>query len=115
MAKQSAIVNAVRTENLADILERVLDKGLVIAGDITIRLVDVELLTIQVRLLVASVDRAKELGINWWENNSFYCRKIAGEEREHADLVALRERVALLERAAVLEARLLPMAVPTPA
>jgi len=111
MSKQQAIVNAVRTDNLADILERVLDKGLVIAGDITVKLVDVELLTIQVRLLVASVDKAKELGINWWENNSFYCRKIAGEDR--SELETLRERVALLERAAALEARLLPMAAPT--
>ncbi|MGH2859334.1 MAG: gas vesicle protein [Solirubrobacteraceae bacterium] len=53
--------------NLADILERVLDKGIVIAGDIQINLLDIELLTIKIRLLVASVDRAREMGINWWE------------------------------------------------
>jgi hypothetical protein len=57
--------------NLADILERVLDKGIVIAGDIRINLLDIELLTIKLRLMVASVDRAKEMGINWWEGNPF--------------------------------------------
>jgi hypothetical protein len=56
--------------NLADILERVLDKGVVIAGDIQINLLDIELLTIKLRLLVASVDKAKEMGIDWWENDA---------------------------------------------
>jgi hypothetical protein len=56
--------------NLADILERVLDKGIVIAGDIQINLLDIELLTIKLRLLIASVDRAREMGINWWESDS---------------------------------------------
>ena len=55
--------------NLADILERVLDKGIIIAGDIQINLLDIELLTIKLRLLVASVDRAREMGINWWETD----------------------------------------------
>ena len=55
--------------NLADILERVLDKGIVIAGDIQINLLDIELLTIKLRLLVASVERAQEMGINWWESD----------------------------------------------
>lgn len=55
--------------NLADILERVLDKGIVIAGDIRINLLDIELLTIKIRLLVASVDRAREMGIDWWEHD----------------------------------------------
>jgi len=55
--------------NLADVLERVLDKGMVIAGDIRINLLDVELLTIKLRLLVASVERAKEMGIDWWEHD----------------------------------------------
>jgi hypothetical protein len=57
------------TSNLADILERVLDKGVVVAGDIVVSLVDVELLTIRLRLLIASVDKAKEMGINWWESD----------------------------------------------
>lgn len=58
-------------QNLADILERVLDKGIVIVGDIQVRLLDIELLTIKVRLMVASVDRAREMGIDWWENDPF--------------------------------------------
>ena len=57
-------------DTLADILERVLDKGIVIAGDITINVLDIELLTIKVRLLIASVDKAREMGINWWESDS---------------------------------------------
>ena len=57
------------TANLADILERVLDKGIVIAGDIQINLLDIELLTIKLRLLVASVDKAREMGIDWWESD----------------------------------------------
>ena len=56
--------------NLADILERVLDKGIVIAGDIQINLLDIELLTIKLRLLIASVERAREMGINWWESDT---------------------------------------------
>ena len=55
--------------NLADVLERVLDKGIVIAGDIKVNLLDIELLTIKLRLLVASVDKAREMGIDWWESD----------------------------------------------
>jgi hypothetical protein len=55
--------------NLADILERVLDKGIVVAGDIRVNLLDIELLTIRLRLLIASVDRAREMGIDWWEHD----------------------------------------------
>ncbi len=58
--------------NLADLLERVLDKGVVIAGDIKINLVQVELLTIQLRLVIASVDRARELGLDWWSGNPYF-------------------------------------------
>jgi hypothetical protein len=58
-----------RTANLGDILERVLDKGLVIAGDIQVNLLDIELLTIKLRLVIASLDTAREVGINWWEND----------------------------------------------
>jgi hypothetical protein len=60
---------AQRGDSLADILERVLDKGIVIAGDITINVLDIELLNIKLRLLVASVDKAREMGINWWETD----------------------------------------------
>lgn len=58
-----------QSATLADLLERILDKGIVIAGDIKIRLVEVELLTIQIRLVVCSVDKAKEMGLDWWVNN----------------------------------------------
>ncbi|WP_438827948.1 gas vesicle protein [Streptomyces tropicalis] len=82
--------------NLADILERVLDKGIVIAGDIQINLLDIELLTIKLRLLVASVDKAKEMGIDWWEHDpalSSRSRKdtLAEENRRlRAEIDALR-------------------------
>jgi hypothetical protein len=68
MAEQ---VSRVQTTNVADLLERILDKGVVIVGDIKINLVDVELLTIKIRLLIASVDKAKSIGIDWWENDPF--------------------------------------------
>jgi hypothetical protein len=58
-------------QNLADVLERVLDKGIVVVGDIQVRLLDIELLTIKIRLMVASVDRAREMGIDWWESDPF--------------------------------------------
>ena len=82
--------------NLADILERVLDKGIVIAGDIRVNLLDIELLTIKIRLLVASVDKAREMGIDWWEHDptlSSGQRDLATENRR------LRERVGALEAA----------------
>jgi hypothetical protein len=66
-----AIQSGIQTTNLADILERVLDKGIVIAGDITISLAEVPLLNIKVRLVVASVDKAMEMGINWWQTDPF--------------------------------------------
>ena len=63
------LVQPSRTHGLVDILDRVLDKGLVIAGDIKINLANVELLTIQVRLLVCSIDKAEQIGLNWWRND----------------------------------------------
>jgi hypothetical protein len=83
--------------DLADILERVLDKGIVIAGDIQINLLDIELLTIKLRLLVASVDRAKEMGINWWESDGSLTSGAKQLEEENEDL---RKRVERLEKAA---------------
>jgi hypothetical protein len=80
--------------NLADILERVLDKGIVIAGDIQVNLLDIELLTIKIRLLIASVDKAREIGIDWWEHDptlSSGKRDLAEENRR------LRERIGALE------------------
>lgn len=66
-----AIQHSNSSSSLADILERILDKGIVIAGDIKISLADVELLTIKIRLLVASVDKAKEMGIDWWQHDPY--------------------------------------------
>src|SRR3989440_9782596 len=87
--------------NLADILERVLDKGIVIAGDIQINLLDIELLTIKLRLLIASVERAQEMGINWWESDPSLSGKAKELERENRDL---RGRLERLEQAAGLPA-----------
>ncbi len=85
--------------NLADVLERVLDKGVVIAGDIQINLLDIELLTVKLRLLVASVDKAKEMGIDWWEHDpALSSRAMRREDGELAEENRrLRERVAALE------------------
>lgn len=80
--------------NLGDILERVLDKGLVIAGDIQVNLLDIELLTIKLRLVVASLETAREVGINWWEHDPWLSgdsQQLVNENRE------LRRRVAALE------------------
>jgi hypothetical protein len=93
--------------NLGDILERVLDKGLVIAGDIQVNLLDIELLTIKLRLVIASLDTAREVGINWWENDPWLSADASrrAEQRElggaEADLRAenrqLRGRISELE------------------
>ena len=83
-----------QSSNLADILERVLDKGIVIAGDIRVNLLDIELLTIKIRLLIASVDKAREIGIDWWEHDpalSSGQRGLAEENRR------LRARIDELE------------------
>src|SRR5436189_4357949 len=82
--------------NLADILERVLDKGIVIAGDIQINLLDIELLTIKLRLLVASVERAQEMGINWWESDPTLTSTAQELEEENEDLRARLERLEQL-------------------
>lgn len=86
--------HSIQSTNLADILERVLDKGIVIAGDISISLVGVELLSIKIRLLVASVDKAMQMGINWWENDPYLttrARELTDENR------LLQERIERIE------------------
>ncbi|MGR8008164.1 gas vesicle protein [Streptomyces hypolithicus] len=93
-----------QTTNLADILERVLDKGIVIAGDIKIDLLDIELLTIRLRLFVSSVDTAKKAGIDWWEtdpalSSRAYRSALQDENRE------LRERLQALESGSDEDAR----------
>ncbi|MGQ4383909.1 gas vesicle protein [Streptomyces sp. SAS_270] len=91
--------------NLADILERVLDKGIVIVGDIRINLLDIELLTVKLRLIVVSVDKAKEMGIDWWEedpalSSRAHRSELARENRELRDRLAELERAAPLQRSA---------------
>lgn len=86
--------SAPRPEGLADILERVLDKGIIIAGDIRINLLDIELLTIKIRLLVVSVDKAMEMGIDWWTRDPM----LSGDAQELADEnKRLRERLEELD------------------
>ncbi|MGA4954580.1 gas vesicle protein [Streptomyces lavendulocolor] len=82
--------------NLADILERVLDKGIVIAGDIQINLLDIELLTIKLRLLVASVDKAKEMGIDWWEHDPSLSSRADSRPSLSEENRRLREEIAAL-------------------
>jgi hypothetical protein len=86
--------------NLGDILERVLDKGLVIAGDIQVNLLDIELLTIKLRLVIASLETAREVGINWWENDPWLSAQ-AAEGNSHRELQdenrRLRDRISALE------------------
>ena len=91
MAEPTHSINAT---GLADILERVLDKGIVIAGDIKIQIADIDLLTIKIRLLVASVDKAMEMGINWWESDPYltsHARKLEDENK------LLKERLDKIE------------------
>src|SRR4051795_3379845 len=99
--RQPQVPQAGGPANLADILERVLDKGIVIAGDIQINLLDIELLTIKLRLLIASVERAQEMGINWWQSDPTLSSSAKELEEENEDLRARLER---LEKAAGLPA-----------
>lgn len=94
-----------QSANLADILERVLDKGIVIAGDIRVNLLDIELLTVKIRLLVASVDKAAEIGIDWWKDDpSLSSGARGGDDRELEDENSrLRQRIEELESSGELE------------
>jgi hypothetical protein len=88
--------------NLGDILERVLDKGLVIAGDIQVNLLDIELLTIKLRLVIASLDTARQAGINWWEDDPWLsapARRRPGERELRDENRRLRRRISRLEGA----------------
>lgn len=92
----NTVPHAVESATLADVLERILDKGMVIAGDIKVKLVDIELLTIQIRLLVCSVEKAREMGIDWWMTNS-YLSSGAKQQVENQELGVLRARITDLE------------------
>ncbi len=96
MAIQRGMQHSIESTNLADLLERILDKGIVIAGDIKIKLVDVELLTIQIRLVICSVDKAKEMGMDWWVNNPAFTSR-APQEQVGDSMSRMEERLARLE------------------
>jgi|GEM_PF-243383 len=96
MAIQRTITQSTQSSTLADLLERILDKGIVIAGDIKIKLVEVELLTIQIRLVICSVDKAKEMGMDWWVNNPAFDSHPRQEfNGDHLDVI--EKRLAALE------------------
>ena len=105
------LVNPTRTHGLVDILDRVLDKGLVIAGDIKINLANVELLTIQVRLLVCSIDKAEQIGLNWWRNDPRLTMTAAAPSAEvEARLARIEEQLTRLARTTQLAAETAPSA-----
>ena len=92
--------NSNRMSGLVDVLDRVLDKGLAVAGDIKISLAEVELLTIRIRLIVCSIDKAQEIGLDWWKYDAHFApgKRAATLEADElrAQLAALEEKVALL-------------------
>ena len=94
--EQRRIVQSTSATNLADILDRVLDKGIVIVGDIRIQLADVELLNIKIRLLISSVDKAREIGIRWWEEDPYLSPSAGGKQIEQ-EKKRLEAKVASLE------------------
>ena len=96
MPAAHSLIHATESTNLADLLERILDKGVVIAGDITIKLVEVELLTIQLRLVVCSVDKARELGLDWWNRETPSASQITQQQDAMA---ALDQRLGRIEQA----------------
>ena len=108
MNARQNIAHSTHSSGLADILERVLDKGVVITGDIKIKLVDIELLTIQIRLVICSVDKAREMGMDWWSINPEFNSKAQQIERSK-EMEHLHERVRHLETRLVGE----PVAVKT--
>jgi hypothetical protein len=99
---EQKMMHATEATNLADILERVLDKGIVIVGDIKIQIADIDLLTIKIRLMVASVDKAMEMGINWWQQDPYLSSGAKGADIEQEN----RELRKKLERNEELKKRL---------
>jgi len=92
-SERSTLITA-RPPGLVDVLDRILDKGLVIAGDIKVSLANVELLTLQIRLLVCSIDKAEQIGLNWWRYDTNLTTRAARVEAENLEL---RERLSVLE------------------
>lgn len=105
MAIQRGARHSLGSTNLADLLERILDKGIVIAGDIRINLVDVELLTIQIRLVICSVDKAKEMGMDWWVNSPALCSRAKNQQAQSEVMDKLEERLARIENALAADAK----------
>jgi hypothetical protein len=103
--QRAQLTHSTNSTSVADLLERVLDKGIVIAGDIRIKLVDIELLTIQLRLVICSVDKAREMGIDWWSDNAMF--KGLSKQTPAAALPAPEPSTALEDRLARLESLLL--------
>ncbi|SMC70922.1 Gas vesicle protein [Desulfocicer vacuolatum DSM 3385] len=102
MPIQRTAQHSIESTNIADLLERVLDKGIVIAGDIKISLVDIELLSIQLRLVICSVDKAKEMGMDWWVNNPVFMPNKGTQNDEIADtLTKINSRLEHLEKATI--------------
>jgi hypothetical protein len=93
-SERSTLITA-RPPGLVDVLDRILDKGLVIAGDIKVSLANVELLTLQIRLLVCSIDKAEQIGLNWWRYDTNLTTRA---ERAEAENLELRERLSELEK-----------------
>ena len=93
---RGGLQSSLQSTNLADLLERLLDKGIVIAGDIKINLVEVELLTIQVRLVICSVDKAREMGLDWWLNNPAFMSAPKAPELPGA-MDAMEKRLSRME------------------
>jgi hypothetical protein len=96
-------------DSLADVLERVLDKGIVIAGDVVVNVLDLELLTLKLRLFISSAETAREMGLDWWTRDPFFVGSRA-EDSGTDELRALRERIATLEDALRGQGRELPAA-----
>ncbi|MEX2553167.1 MAG: gas vesicle protein [Actinomycetota bacterium] len=95
MTTERHIEHSTSGSTLADLLERVLDKGIVITGDIKVKIVDIELLTIEIRLLVCSVDKAREIGVDWWVDHPAFARR---QQAQISDTLSnLEERLAKIE------------------
>ena len=94
--QEQKMMHPTNATNLADILERVLDKGIVIAGDIKIQIADIDLLNIKIRLIISSVDKAMEMGINWWQQDSYLSSK-AKDKEVGKENKTLKKRIERLE------------------
>jgi len=94
-----SIEHPTQSSSVVDVLETVLDKGVVIAGDVKVNIADVELLTIKIRLIIASVDKAKEIGMDWWETDPYFSSKAANNTQKELEDEnnQLKKRIEQLE------------------